>query len=66
MKQADVLKIALGLYTVSWNDGTSSLAAIGQCSDGARWLAPVNWVIPSSDRRVWRQVKSIARIVGGR
>lgn len=36
-----------GLYRVHWTEecgGGSSLAAIGQFSSGAYWIAPTNWV----------------------
>ena len=36
--------VPFGLYRVHWLSGGSSLAAIGQTSNGKMWIAPVNWV----------------------
>jgi hypothetical protein len=35
--------LPLGLYVLRWTEGGTSLAAVGQLYDGARWYAPVNW-----------------------
>lgn len=38
----------LGLYRVHWKSGGSSLAAIGMMENGDRWIAPTNWVRPTT------------------
>lgn len=40
---------APGLYRVHWTTGNSSLAALGVLTNGARWLAPTNWVRPTEE-----------------
>lgn len=40
--------VPLGLYRVYWKTGGSSIAAIGMKSDGSNWIAPTNWVAPST------------------
>jgi hypothetical protein len=37
-----------GLYVVYWRSGGRSLAAVGIGPDGTRWLAPTNWVAPTT------------------
>lgn len=37
-------KLVLGMYRVYWTEGGTSLAAIGQHSDGRYWIAPTNWL----------------------
>ncbi len=44
----DQNKLGLGLYRVWWKSGGSSLAAVGNGSDGTRWLAPTNWIEPTT------------------
>lgn len=43
MHETDPKRVPLGLYRVHWKKGGASLAAIGQASDGSRWIAPTNW-----------------------
>lgn len=65
MKKTDVRDLPLGLYLVHWKkDGGTSVAAVGMCSNGDRWLAPTNWVAPSTDPKVWRMVKAVSPITG--
>ena len=60
MTREDMMKLGLGLYRVFWkNDDRSSLAAVGMKSDGSRWLAPVNWVEPTLDEKVWDEVERL-------
>jgi hypothetical protein len=33
-----------GIYRLYWDDGGSSLAAVGSDRNGDRWFAPTNWV----------------------
>lgn len=35
--------VPFGLYEIFWKSGGSSLASVGNLSDGVRWIAPVNW-----------------------
>lgn len=44
-----------GLYRVFWKTGGSSLAAVGMTADGGRWLAPTNWLAPTTDQRHWEE-----------
>jgi hypothetical protein len=41
-------QIKPGIYHVLWRDGGASVAAVGMNRDGTRWLAPTNWVEPST------------------
>lgn len=55
-----------GLYRIHWRTGGSSLAAVGVDRNGARWLAPINWVSPfvpeTSRTNPWLDVESYDRI----
>ena len=62
MNQRDVKKLGLGLYRLHWTDGGSSLASVGMTFDGGRWMAPINWVRPSEDQRLWHKVLRVERI----
>ena len=55
-----------GIYRLYWKEGGSSLAAVGMCQDGTRWMAPVNWcVIRSFDcAKFWKDVKRAMPIDG--
>ena len=60
MKKKDVQELKHGLYRIHWKSGGSSLASVGSMPDGARWMAPTNWVSGSSaSRDVWRAVESV-------
>ena len=41
--------LEMGLHRVHWKSGGTSLAAVGQMSDGRKWFAPCNWVGPSEN-----------------
>lgn len=41
--------IPMGLHLIHWNSGGSSICAVGQNSDGSRWIAPTNWLAPLMD-----------------
>lgn len=43
MTQEEARQLQLGLYRLHWDEGGTSLAAVGMCYDGSRWFAPVNW-----------------------
>lgn len=62
MSKEEVQKLNHGLYKIKWkkkHGGGSSLASIGSCPDGARWLACCNWVSGSTNEiQVWDQIKS--------
>ena len=55
-------KLPLGIYYIYWREGGRSLASVGQCYDGTRWMAPINWIRLTSDseesRDLWEMVKS--------
>lgn len=59
MNQRDLKSWPNGLYRIFWRKGGTSLAAIGTCADGRRWIAPSNWVTPSADAKTWRAVARI-------
>jgi len=42
----DVHKLPPGLYRFGWDSGGSSLVAVGMTQNGARWVAPTNWLAP--------------------
>lgn len=76
MRKSEVESLKLGLYTIYWKSGGSSLASVGQLYDGARWLAPCNWITDNKDMDkkgkvngiafsgpVWRQVKTVKLLV---
>jgi len=54
-----VKKLKVGLYVVKWKSGGSSVASIGVCENGDKWIAPCNWVFPSSDQSVFKGIKSL-------
>lgn len=54
-----------GLYRVFWKSGGSSLAAVGVTNDGGRWLAPINWIKPSTNFTEWDRIDHLERIVEG-
>jgi putative nucleotidyltransferase with HDIG domain len=67
MNQSEVQKLSPGVYEIFWKSGGSSLAAVGSCRDGTRWLAPCNWV--NSEGRPfeavheqWHQVEKVRLI----
>lgn len=60
MDRRRVQKLPLGVYRVFWKDGGSSVATVGMMADGARWLAPSNWVWPSSTS--WLKVDHVQLI----
>lgn len=39
----EMLKCPFGLYEIFWESGGSSLASVGNMSNGDRWIAPTNW-----------------------
>ncbi len=41
--------LEMGLHRVHWKGGGTSLASVGQMSDGRKWFAPCNWVSPSQN-----------------
>ena len=63
MKKAKVQELKHGLYRVFWDDGGSSLAAVGSMPNGDRWISPTNWVSPGTDSRaIWKGVKKVKLI----
>lgn len=63
LKKKDYREIENGLYRVFWKKGGSSLAAVGTCIDGSRWLAPTNWVSATTVERHWRRISHVEQIV---
>lgn len=50
-----------GVYRVYWDEGGSSVAAIGVKHDGGLWLAPSNWLAPDLDPD-WSRVERVRAI----
>lgn len=50
MTRDEAMCLPLGLYRIHWDEGDTSLAAVGQCHDGSRWFAPVNWTCAFPDQ----------------
>lgn len=63
MTDAESRQLPPGLYQITWDDGGISLAAVGICPNGQRWLAPANWVRPTTDQSHWASVATAAFIV---
>jgi hypothetical protein len=61
MNEQQVAQVRSGLYLVHWYDDPDrpSRAAVGVGSDGRRWLAPINWVAPSSTPGAWAEVEHL-------
>lgn len=61
----DVDNLNLGLYRIFWKDGSSnsSLASVGMCKDGKKWLAPTNWRFPASGKKVWKYVERVESLI---
>lgn len=67
MEQKDVKQLEPGLYRIYWRDGGSSLASVGMEADGARWLAPTNWVVPATSsqaKKNWQKVVRVEKLMG--
>jgi len=63
MTKEEVQKLNHGLYKIKWkkkHGGGRSLASVGSCPDGNRWVAACNWVSGSTNEiQVWNQIKSV-------
>ena len=58
MTQKQTEKLKPGIYQIYWSEHrTPTLAAVGAMEDGGRWLAPVNWPLPTCSQDVWEHVK---------
>lgn len=57
MNAKEVRALKPGIYVIHWKSGGSSIAAVGVTADGWRWLAPLNWILPSDSKTMWRMVK---------
>ena len=55
-------KLQPGLYRVYWKSGGYSFAAIGVTTNGDRWLAPTNWVLPAVGKIAWVAVEYVEKI----
>jgi len=57
MQKINVEKLEAGIYRIHWKLGGSSLAAIGDSSDGKKWIAVTECDKGSTtDRSVWKAV----------
>ena len=66
MIKEDVAKLEPGLYRLWWKEsrgGGNSLASVGVTKSGGRWMAPVNWVAPTTDAIQWRSVEEAEMLV---
>lgn len=53
----DHKELVNGLYEVYWEDGGTSLVAVGRNAHGDVWYAPTNWVnVPSYD---WEKITKV-------
>jgi hypothetical protein len=62
MIKSEVEKLQPGIYRIFWKEssgGGDSLAAIGITKKGGRWMAPINWVEPTTDVIRWRMVDRV-------
>lgn len=60
MNKDNVLKLKNGIYKITWNDGSSSLSAVGTDRNGGKWIAPINWTQPGcSKRKNWVDVNRV-------
>lgn len=57
----NVAGLAVGLYEVYWAHGGRSEAAIGMNPDGSHWIAPTNWVSPST-KIEWSIIDKLVRL----
>lgn len=65
MNKQEVKNLNAGLYRIWWKDGGNSLASIGICGNGDKWVAPINWILPCVNfEKYWRQVRKITLIRG--
>ncbi len=63
MNQREVRALRPGLYRIQWkDDDRKSLAAVGIGADGRRWLAPTNWIAPSTSKEIWRMVLNVEQL----
>lgn len=63
MNEAQSKQLKPGFYRLFWADGGSSLAAVGINKVGNRWMAPINWVSPSSAQRNWKKVIHYVKLI---
>ena len=65
MRIAEVRKLIPGIYIIHWKGTNSgaSFAAVGVTANGERWLAPVNWLMPTCTKSRWRLVESVVLVV---
>ena len=64
MTKDELNQYPIGLYTVYWKSGCSSLGALGRGGDaGETWIAPVNWLRPAIGEEVTKVAERIAQLV---
>lgn len=54
-----------GLYRLHWQEGGSSLVAVGVLYDGQPWFAPINWTARTAEGVVsvdWGRVERMRRL----
>src|SRR5690606_16528846 len=68
MTNEEARKLPLCLARIHWEEGGSSLAAIGQLHDGRRWFAPVNWTAEGRFEAAesWHMVRRVEVLHGDR
>lgn len=57
-----IKNIANGIYRIHWKSGGESLAAVGVTREGGRWLAPINWVAPTTNSAWEGEVERFERL----
>lgn len=69
MTQEQVKKMPHGLYRVYWKEGGYSLASMGSCYDGSRWICPCNWTHSDlsypkvATTMVWRKIERLEEVL---
>lgn len=62
MNKNEVKLLSSGLYKIYWKTGGTSQASVGVMADGGKWLAPTNWVAPTSDPNIWKSIEKVKLI----
>ena len=59
MTKEQVKELKSGIYRIYWKSGGTSLASVGVTRNGGRWIAPINWVLPTDDQDYWEHVLKV-------
>ena len=63
MTPEEARELLCGLYRIHWkNDGGESLAAVGMMDNGNKWLAPINWVAPTTNQKCWEMIDHVEKL----